>query len=76
MVKRIFGYVFAGLVRPLQALGASRCSPKNRIGSNRDIVLLEHIFDQVKLIFIVLLVGLIYMKAAVDFKNCLFFVYR
>ena len=59
MVKRIFGYVFAGLVRPLQALGASRCSPKKRIGSNRDIVLLEHIFDQVKLIFIVLLVGLI-----------------
>ena len=59
MVKRIFWYVFAGLVRPLQALGASRCPPKKRIGSNRDIVLVEHIFDQVKLIFIVLLVGLI-----------------
>ena len=53
-------HVFTGLVKPLRALGASCCSPKKRIGSNCNIVLLEHIFDQVTLIFIVLLfVGLI-----------------
>ena len=57
--------------------GSISLSPKKRICSNCDIVLLEHIFDQVKLIFIVLLfVGLIQMKVAVDFKYCLFFVYR
>ena len=64
-------------MKALQTLGASRCSPKKRIGPNRDIVLLEHIFDQVALIFIVLIfVGLIWMNAAVDFKYGLFFVYR
>ena len=63
-------------MKALQTLAASRCSSK-KIDSNYDIVLLEHIFDQVTLIFIVLLfVGLIQMKAAVDFKHCLFFVYR
>ena len=60
MIKRIFKYVLAGLVKPLQTLEASCCFPKNRTGSNRDIVWHEHIFGQVTLIFIVLLfVGLI-----------------
>ena len=42
-------------MKPLQTLGTSRRFPKKRIGSNHDIVLHEHIFDQVTLIFIVLL---------------------
>ena len=52
IIKRIFRYIFTGLVKPLQTLGASRCSPKKRIGYNCDIVLHEHIFDQVALILI------------------------
>ena len=59
-IKRIFKFVFAGLVKPLQTIGPSCFFPKKRIGSNPDIVWHEHIFGQVTLIFIVLLfVGLI-----------------
>ena len=60
IIKRIFKYVFAGLVKPMQTLGTSSCFPKKRVGSNHDIVRQEHIFGQVTLTFIVLLfVGLI-----------------
>ena len=60
IIKRIFKYILAGFVKPLQTLGASCYFSLKRIFSNRDIVWHEHIFRQVTLIFIVLLfVGLI-----------------